>query len=100
MKYFVSYTTRDNEVTIDLLQTFSKRLGKFGKVFIDIINNNSKDKQKRVFDELDNSDMIVLIESSYVYQSEWVAIEIERAKLKQIPIKQLSIKQLNKFSGF
>ncbi len=98
MKYFISYTTRDNEVTIDLLQAFSNKLSRHGEVFIDIINNSSIDRQARVISELENSDLMILIESKSIYESEWVALEIDKAKSKQIPIKTISIKQLNDFS--
>ena len=96
MKYFVSYTTRDAEVTIDLLKAFSNELEKIGKVFIDIIDNNSKDKQSRVIAELDSSDILLLIETKNIYQSNWVSIEIERAQSKQIPIKIISLNDLKR----
>jgi hypothetical protein len=95
MKYFVSYTTRDKEVTAGLLQTFSKELRKTGKVFIDMLDNNSADKQGRVISELDSSDILILIESESTYKSEWVGIELERAGLKKIPIRKVKIEELN-----
>ena len=97
MKYFVSYTTRDKEVTKDLLSVFSKHLEKSGTVFIDIIDNDSFDKQARVIAELENSDLMVLIETKSIYQSEWVALEIEKAKLRNIPIRKVSINELSNF---
>lgn len=92
MKYFVSYTTRDKEVTADLLQSFAKELRKTGEVFIDMIDNDSADKQSRVISELDSSDILILIESESIYKSEWVGIELERAGLKKIPIRKVKIK--------
>jgi hypothetical protein len=97
MKYFVSYTTRDKEVTKELLAVFSKQLEKSGKVFIDIIDNDSIDKQARVMEELENSDLMILVESKSIYQSEWVTLEVEKAKSKQIPIKKISIYDLSNF---
>jgi hypothetical protein len=97
MKYFVSYTTRDKEVTKELLAIFSKQLEKSGNVFIDIIDNDSLDKQTRVIEELENSDLMILIETKSIYQSEWVALEIEKAKARQIPIRKISINELNNF---
>ena len=99
MKYFVSYTTRDKEVTIDLLKSFAKRLRYYGEVFVDLIDNNSLNKQDRVISELDSSDLMVLIESKNIYNSEWVVLEIERAKAKNIPIRKLKISDLGSFSG-
>jgi len=97
MKYFVSYTTRDKEVTKELLAVFSKQLEKSGNVFIDIIDNDSFDKQSRVIAELENSDLMILIETKSIYQSEWVLLEIEKAKSKQIPIRKISINELSNF---
>jgi hypothetical protein len=97
MKYFVSYTTRDKEVTKELLAVFSKQLEKSGSVFIDIIDNDSFDKQARVIAELENSDLMILVETKSIYQSEWVALEIEKAKLSQIPIRKVSIYELSNF---
>jgi hypothetical protein len=97
MKYFVSYTTRDKEVTKELLSIFSKQLEKSGNVFIDIIDNDSFDKQLRVIEELENSDLMILIETKSIYQSEWVALEIEKAKSRQIPIRKVSINELSNF---
>lgn len=98
MKYFVSYTTRDKEVTLELLKTFSGKLEKTGEVFVDLINNNSLDKQARVISELDSSDILILIESKSIYESEWVSIELERAKTNQIPIKRVLINYLTDFN--
>ena len=97
MKYFVSYTTRDKEVTKELLYVFSKQLEKSGTVFIDIIDNDSLDKQARVISELESSDLMVLIETKSIYQSEWVALEIEKAKLRHIPIRKVSLNELSNF---
>ena len=93
MKIFVSYTTRDQEITINLLKKISKKLNPYGKVFIDIIDNNSTNKQLRVINELENSDLIILIESKSIYQSEWVALEIKKAKLKKNTYKNFTSKR-------
>ncbi len=97
MKYFVSYTTRDKEITPDLLKQFSKELEKKGEVFIDLLHNDSIDKQSRVLKELDSSDVMILIETNSVYQSEWVVLEIEQANAMPIPIQKMNLDQLKKF---
>ena len=97
MKYFVSYTTRDKEITPDLLKQFSKELEKKGEVFIDLLHNDSIDKQSRVLKELDSSDVMILIETKSVYQSEWVVLEIEQANAMPIPIQKMNLDQLRKF---
>jgi len=94
MKYFVSYTTRDKEVTVDLLKSLSRLLERDGDVFIDIINNDSLDKQKRVITELDDCDILVLLETENVYSSTWVSYELERAFKNNIPIKKIRISDI------
>ena len=93
MKYFVCYTARDKEITTELLQSFYDELKKNGKVFIDMINNDSEDKHKRIISELDNSDILIPIETN-VYKSDWVVIELERAKANKIPIMIVVVKKL------
>lgn len=97
MKHFVCYTTRDKEVTSELLQSFSNELKKKGDVFIDMIDNDSEDKQSRVLSELDSSDILVLIETDNIYKSDWVAIELERAKANRIPIRIVKAEELNNY---
>lgn len=95
MKYFVSYTTKDNEVTKELLESIAKVLKQKGEVYIDLIDNDSINKQERVINELDNSDVFLLIETKSVYDSVWVQIELDRAKSHQIDIQILSITDIN-----
>lgn len=94
MNIFVSYTTKDCEVTLHRLNEISIKLKQIGYVYIDIIDNNSQDKQKRVFEELDNSDVIILIISNSVYNSKWVIKEIERAHKQFTPIVPFTINEI------
>ena len=96
MKHFVCYTTRDKEINSELLQSFSNALKKEGDVFIDMIDNDSEDKQSRVLSELDTSDILVLIETSSIYKSEWVSIELKRAKAMNIPIRIVKLDEIKK----
>lgn len=95
MNIFVSYTTKDQEVTLHSLTEVSIKLKQIGYVYIDLINNNSLNKQKRVFDELDNSDVLILLVSPNVYKSKWVIKEIERANLQLIPVVPFTINEIN-----
>jgi hypothetical protein len=97
MKHFVCYTTRDKEINSELLQSFSNELKKEGDVFIDMIDNDSEDKQSRVLSELDTSDILVLIETSSIYKSEWVSIELERAKAMNILIRIVKLDEIKKY---
>lgn len=96
MRYFISYTMKDNEITKSTLERIRKVFLPKGKVYIDILDNDSDNKQERVINELDNSDVFVLIETKLVYDSEWVQIEIERAKARNIEIQILSVAEIIK----
>jgi predicted nucleic acid-binding protein len=85
MKVFVSYTTIDKEITVKFLQGINDFLKSQGNVFIDLIHNDSTDKQKRVFYELENSDIVVLVNSKNVYNSYWVSKELDFAEKVGIP---------------
>lgn len=82
---FVSYTTIDKEITSRFLQTVNHLLSSQGNTFIDLIHNDSIDKQKRVFHELENSDLLVLIGTKNIYNSLWVIKELDLAEKTGIP---------------
>lgn len=96
MNIFISYTIKDKEISIYKLKNISKKLKQIGYVYVDLINNDSVNKQARVFQELDNSNVVILIISPNIYQSQWVLKELERAKEKSIPIIPLTIKEIEK----
>jgi hypothetical protein len=48
MKIFVSYTTRDRNITIEFLLKLYNELSEFETVYIDLIHNDSENKQKGV----------------------------------------------------
>lgn len=98
MKYFISYTIRDKEITKEFLDILSQKLFFLGSLFIDLIDNNSQNKQERVITELDYCDVLILVESRNVYKSKWVSFELERAKSRQIPIKIISPKDIIELS--
>lgn len=95
MKIFVSYTTRDKNITQEFLLRVYNELSEFETVYIDLIHNDSFDKQKRVFEELDSADQIVLIESESVYQSDWVKLELDRANKLKKEIIKIPVEELN-----
>ena len=100
MKYFVSYTTIDEEITKEVLINISNKIKEIGEVFIDIIDNNSIDKQARVLSEFDNSDVLLLIKTKNIYNSNWVKLELQRAESNNIPVKAISINTLNQLVDF
>jgi TIR domain len=90
MRIFVAYTTIDKEISREFLLSLRKRVSIAGKVFIDLIDNDSTDKQERVISELDNSDILLLVNTQNVSKSKWVSIELDRAEERKIPIIMLS----------
>lgn len=94
MNIFISYTIKDKGISFDSLSSISRKLKHIGNVYIDIINNDSINKQERVFYELDNSDIVMLLITPNVYKSKWVIIELERAKERSIPIISFTLKEI------
>lgn len=85
MNVFVSYTTRDNFINRDSLAQLSSVLSEFSNSFIDLIDNDSKNKQERVETELEKADFVLLLRSGSVKHSKWVSWEVNRANEKGIP---------------
>lgn len=87
MKVFISYTLRDGEVQIGLLKAID-RIGSLYKleIFIDKLHNNDSNPQRRIEKEIQSSDVLMLIESTRIFQSEWVRKEILLARDKHLPI--------------
>jgi hypothetical protein len=96
MKYFISYTTRDKIVTKGFLGKINEFFLAKGEVYIDLLHNNSSNKQERVLRELNKCDELVLIETKSINESNWVRIELEEAKKLNKKIKSYSYLELEK----
>lgn len=90
MNIFVSYTTRDSVVTMPALILVADALSLVGRPFVDLLHNDSDDKQARVEQELSNANVLLLLETESVERSPWVQWELKSAKCLGIPIKTLS----------
>lgn len=77
---FVIYTTRDFYVNKESLINIYEDLNKYGNVFIDLLHNNSVDKQEYVLEKLNESSHIVIIDSPKIHESKWAQLEIKIAK--------------------
>ncbi|EQM13416.1 TPA: TIR domain-containing protein [Vibrio parahaemolyticus] len=86
MNIFISYTLRDDVITVEHLKSISEVVSDYGKPFVDIIDNDAKDKQKFVIEQLDNSDLVVLLNTDSVSKSKWVRLEIDRANKNNTPV--------------
>jgi hypothetical protein len=96
MKIFVSYTTRNREITLDFLYNLDEALKEIGNPFIDLLHNKSTQRQSRVMRELETSDLLLLIDCAEVDDSGWVRIEIDRALQLNIPIIKMPLNDLLK----
>ena len=105
MNIFISYTLRDEVITVDHLKSISEVVSDYGKPFVDIIDNDAKDKQKFVIEQLDNSDLVVLLNTDSVSESKWVRLEIDRANKNNTPVisiplngnQSISLNYINKY---
>lgn len=91
VKIFVSYTTRDPIVTMSSLFPIVETLSLIGNPYVDLIHNDSANKQQRVEQELINSSMVLLLETESIATSPWVQWELNKAKCLGIPIKSIRI---------
>lgn len=99
-RIFVSYTTRGNNVDIYSLRFIEGRLQQLGySCYIDLLHNDSKNKQQRVFNELISSDYFIAIISDNYHLSPWAQKEITLAcKLKKEIIK-IDYRRINEVQG-
>ncbi len=79
-KIFVIYTTRDEYVTKNVLNKICNELKIFGDVFIDLIHNNSENKQEYVIEKLYECTSIVIVDTPNLESSEWAKLEISIAQ--------------------
>lgn len=86
MGIFISYTTRDYYINRELLIRVSKEVSEYGSFYIDLLHNNSINKQQHVELMLSQATLVVLLNSESINQSEWVQWELHEAVSKGIPI--------------
>ncbi|MDF3029204.1 MAG: hypothetical protein K0S23_3511 [Fluviicola sp.] len=76
---FVIYTTRDHFINEELLLRIYNDLKIHGNVFIDLLHNDSMNKQEYVIEKLYKSSSIVIIETPKLIESKWAQLEIKLA---------------------
>lgn len=89
MTFFVSYTTRDSYVDRDLLECISEVLSNYGDFYIDLLHNDSNNKQRHVEEMLSQADLLLVVSSSSIRESEWVRWELAEAESNGIPIIEI-----------
>ena len=66
MRIFVSYTLKDGYLDTSILQKVKELYRNCDSCYIDILDNDSVDKQGRVDQELQLADVLLLIETPMV----------------------------------
>jgi hypothetical protein len=89
-KVFVSYTLRDACVTVEKLRALKRQLPLGYDSFVDIIDNDSEDKQERVDYELEHCKKMLLVKSENIQNSDWVRHELFKAWSLKLPIEEIS----------
>lgn len=77
---FVIYTTRDNFINEEFLLKIYTDLKIHGDVFIDLLHNDSINKQEYVIEKLYQSSNIVIVETPKLIESKWAQLEIKLAR--------------------
>lgn len=85
-KVFISYTLRDENVTTEKLQALKMQMPLNCDSFVDIIDNDSEDRQARVDKELWECDTFMQVKSPTIGESDWALYEIMRAWSRKIPV--------------
>jgi hypothetical protein len=89
MHIFVSYTTKDAIISKSFLLSVSNTLTFYGKPFIDLLHNDSPNRQFRINQELHSADILLFLNSASAKHSKWVKWELKQAQdldLHVIPI--------------
>ena len=95
MLVFCSYTLRDGLVTIEKLRKLKELISKSAECYIDILDNDSIDKQERVVEELSKAQLVLVLMSPDLKKSAWVQEEYRIANENNIPIVEISINHIN-----
>lgn len=93
MLVFCSYTLKDGLITIEKLKELKMLIHQFAQSYIDILDNDSFDRQRRVIEELKKSKLLLVIKSPDIMKSDWVRMEFTIAKEQNIPIIEIDISQ-------
>ena len=96
MRIFVSYTLKDGYLDTSVLSQVKELYRNSDSCYIDILDNDSVDKQGRVEQELQSADVLLLIETPMVMESKWVRHELNVAKNRNILIIKSDINNIKK----
>lgn len=99
-RVFISYTLRDDEISIELLSSLKEILDKHEiDSFIDVIDNNNintEEHQKKIYNWILTATCLFLIETKETYNSPWVKKELDYANSVNIPIMKMRFRDIKK----
>lgn len=99
-RVFISYTLRDDEISIELLSSLKEILDKHEiDSFIDVIDNNNintEEHQKKIYNWILTATCLLLIETKETYNSPWVKKELDYANSVNIPIMKMRFRDIKK----
>lgn len=96
MLIFCSYTLKDGLLTIDKLKEIKSELSVIAQTYIDILDNDSANKQERVVRELKKSNMLLVLMTPNIKESAWVETEYRIAEEYNIPILEVDANHIDK----
>jgi len=99
LRIFISYTQKDKSLTREKLLDLKKQLLSVSDVetYIDLFdNNNLANPQGEVIEQLMRSNIVWIINSNEITQSEWAMKEIDLARQKQKTTHLISIDLLTR----
>ena len=94
MKRFVSYTTRDGIINIDILKQIFDKFSNSGEVYIDLLHNRSTFPQLHVIKQLISSDEFIVIKTPKVTESPWCRLERSLATIMRIKKREVKLQDL------
>ncbi len=98
MRIFVSYTTRDKYINLTRLRDVFSVMSQFGLVYIDLLHNDSQDRQRRVENELALSSTVVFLKTPAVSKSVWFMKETKLAVQQQKKCLEIDIDNTMKWA--
>ncbi len=99
-KVFVSYSMRSGEISIEMLRAFQYQLPLNCDAYIDILDNDSINKQERVNYELENCDSVIHLYSAHSSNSPWVSYELDMAKRLGKRIIEINVNTIQQEMNF
>lgn len=89
---FISYTTRNENIDKETLERIFKIFSKYGNVYIDLLHNDDYiNPQKKVIKKLELADILIVVKTKDIGESEWVKFEINKSKSRNIEIKHIEL---------